>query len=43
MGVVLIVVGAGVVIYTEQMKRKASVGKGTVGMAQEERQRGAMD
>ncbi len=43
MGVVLIVLGAGVVIYTEQMKRKASVGKGTVGIAHEERQRGAMD
>ncbi len=33
MGVVLIVVGAGVVIYTEQLKRQASGEKGTEGGA----------
>lgn len=40
MGVVLIVVGAGVVIYTEQVKRKESAAKGAVGSALEEKRRG---
>jgi drug/metabolite transporter (DMT)-like permease len=40
MGVVLIVVGAGVVIYTEQVKRNESAAKGAVGSALDEKRRG---